>query len=72
MTIVFENFDIHRKFPDTGRFEYGNVHENPKSADFVDFPLHSLYKRKGKSIKSADFGLSGEIPNSNQPISAKF
>ena len=70
MTKIFGNFEIHRKFADIGRLEYGNVPENPKSADFVDFPLHSLYKRKGKSSKSADFGLSGKIPNSNRPISA--
>ena len=29
--------------------------------DFVDFPLHSLYKCKGKSSKSADFGLLGKF-----------
>ena len=72
MTNIFENFEIHRKFAEIGRFEYENVPENPKSADCVDFPLHTLYKRKGKSSKSADFGLSGEIPNSNRPISANF
>ena len=66
------NFKIHRKFVEIGRFECGNFPENPKSADFVDFPLHSLYKRKGKSSKSADFGFSGKTPNSNRPISANF
>ena len=47
----------------------------PSEVDFLgvlDFPLHSLYKCKGKSSKSADFGLSGKIPNSNRPISANF
>ena len=72
MTKKFGIFKIHRKIAEIGRFEYGNVSENPKSADFVDFPLHSLYKSKGKSSKSADFGLSGKIPNSNRPISANF
>ena len=43
----FGIFEIHRKFAEIGRFEYGNVPENPKSVDFVDFPLHSLYLIKG-------------------------
>ena len=28
-----------------------------KTAEFLDFPLHFLYKRRGKSRKSADFGF---------------
>ena len=43
MSKNFGIFEIHRKFAEIGRFEYGNVPENPKSVDFVDFPLHSLY-----------------------------
>ena len=69
---MMTNFEIRQNVAEIGRFGYANVPENPKSADFVDFPLHSLYKRKGKSSKSADFGLSGKIPNSNRPISANF
>jgi len=38
-----EIFKIHQKFAEIGWFEYGNVPENPKPVDFVDFPLHSLY-----------------------------
>ena len=65
----FGMFEIRQQFAEIFRFGYANVPENPKSADFVDFPLHSLYKRKGKSSKSADFGLSEEFPNSNRPTS---
>ena len=69
MMEIFGIFEIGQEFAEIGRFGYANVPENPKSADFVDFPLHSLYKRKGKLSKSADFGFSGKFPNSNRPIS---
>ena len=51
MTKIFGIFEIHRKFPEMGRFKCGISLENPKSADLLDFPLHFLYKCKGKSIK---------------------
>ena len=53
-------------------FECGISLQNPILTDLLDFPLYFLYKRKGKSSKSADFGSSGGIPHSNQPISANF
>ena len=67
-----EILEIHQKFAEIGRFECGNVPGNPKIADVVDFPLHFLYKRKGKSIRSNDLGFSGTFPHSNRPISANF
>ena len=42
MSFFFGIFEIHQKIAEISRFEYGNVPENPKSVDFVDFPLHSL------------------------------
>ena len=47
MTYIFENFEIHRKFPEIGRFEYENVPENPKSADCVAFPYIPFTNVKG-------------------------
>ena len=43
MMNIFGIFEIRQEFAEIGRFGYANVPENPKSADFVDFPLHSLY-----------------------------
>ena len=34
-----ENFEIHQKFAEIGRFEFGIFPESPKSADLLDFPL---------------------------------
>ena len=67
-----ENFKIRQKFAEIGRFVSGISLQNPISTDLIDFPLYFLYKRKGKSRKSADFGPSEEIPHSNRPISANF
>ena len=52
----FELFEILQKFAEILRFEYGNLSENPKSSDFVDFLLHSLYKRRRikREIKQID------------------
>ena len=34
-----EIFEIHQTFAEIGRFEFGISSEDPKSADFHDFPL---------------------------------
>ena len=31
--------------------------------DLLDFPLHFIWKRKGKSSKYVDFALLGKIPH---------
>ena len=40
--------------------EHSKILKILKIADLIDFPLHFLYKRKGKSSKSADLDSQRE------------